>query len=167
LPRIHRSLASCLALVLPCDTPSGGMLKLNLAVCPSAACSPHCSAKVPLVIGKWLPVLRQAMRSCASPSLRMPSTRGLPVLRRSAHRQRHSQAAQHLANSLETQKGALMSIPSQSIQHHGIALAANAEQGWLPCAHRASAPSLTSWSRGRPVFASLRQGQARAPYLGR
>ena len=55
----------------------------------------------------------------------------------------------HLANSLETQKGALMSVQSKSVQRHSIVLAANAKQGWLPHAYRASATSLTKRSSGR------------------
>lgn len=133
----------------PCCCPIVSMHMLKLAVCPEAACSPHRSTKVPHIIGKWLPVLRQAMQRCASPSLRVPSTSGLPVLRRPAHRQLRSQAAEHLANSLQTQQGALMPRQSKSLQRHSITLAANTKQGWLPRAYRASATSLTRRSRGR------------------
>jgi hypothetical protein len=37
----------------------GAMLKLNLAVCPSAACLPISCAKVPHAIALWLAVLRR------------------------------------------------------------------------------------------------------------
>ena len=37
----------------------GGLASFNLAVCPSAACSPQLGAKVPYAIALWLSVLRR------------------------------------------------------------------------------------------------------------
>ena len=42
----------------------GGTPWLSLAVCPSAACSSPCGAKVPRAIACWLTVLRQSARHC-------------------------------------------------------------------------------------------------------
>jgi len=41
------------------NTHTCSLANLNLAVCPSAACSPSCGAKVPYAIALWLSVLRR------------------------------------------------------------------------------------------------------------
>ena len=53
LPRNRRSARPGLALQLQRSMPSGAMPMLNLAVCPSAACSSPRSAKVPHAAAKW------------------------------------------------------------------------------------------------------------------
>ena len=50
----------------------GGAAGLHLAVCPSAARSPQCGAKVPHAVAAWLPVLRQ---SANHSDLRLPFMR--------------------------------------------------------------------------------------------
>jgi hypothetical protein len=158
LPLAQRSLTSCLALQFPCGMPSGAALNLKLAVCPAAACSPNSGAKVPRTIGKCLPVLRRSMQACASPSLHVPSTSGLPVLRRPAQERRDFSVATHLAESLEINKQR-----EASVYLHG-----NEVGTACLCPSRSPAfISLTSWSRGRRHCASLRQGQAGAPYRWR
>lgn len=44
---------------------SGGLASLHLAVCPSAACSPPCGAKVPHAFALWLSVLRRPVHQGA------------------------------------------------------------------------------------------------------
>lgn len=46
------------------------MANSNLAVCPSAACSPRCGAKVPHAIALWLAVLRRPVHCGAVASHR-------------------------------------------------------------------------------------------------
>jgi hypothetical protein len=131
----------------------------RLAISPSAAGEPTgmFTTHSPSPIG--LPVLLGSQRTTA---LCQSATRHRQVGRLSRGSQRTDQAARtnlrHLANSLEFNKQREAPMYLHGYQG-GTASLCSTPSPSLPC--------LTHWSRGRPLSASLRPGQAGAPYRGR
>ena len=128
----------------------GGAASLSLAVCPSAACLPPCSAKVPHAIACWLPVLRQSAHGH-----QFGGAAGIKCQTKQADRL----LAMRMRQNLCTPHNGSSGMPPSSIQQpskFGLFSLA------LP-----SLPSLTLRSRGRRHIPSLRASHAGAPYLWR
>ena len=165
--------------------PSGALPSLNLAVCPSAACSPNSGAQVPHTTALWAACL--SVSSQRKSELRQSATRPrLMAVRPSAASARFGAVASHRTH-----------IPQSWQSHHCLAFAKvcgqlemlqnevgrhQQNQGGLGMSGQASisvsmpsagsrffasAPCLTHWSRGRLLYPALRQSQVGAPYRGR
>jgi len=135
----------------------GSAASLPLAVCPSAARSPPCGAKVLRAIAVWLPVLRQSANHCGTRQRFMRISRPAMIPREEF-------------DSIDSQLW-----PGQAQFHpvtqreFGVHRSNAKQQGTAHFGSSAgpSRPSLTCRSRGRFQNCSLRQCHAGAPYLWR
>jgi len=162
LPLRHLFASSGLALHRHQVPPRGAPQSLNLAVCPSAACSPNSCAKVPHAIGNWLPVLRQAtaiMCRAISPHA-ITKLAARPSALSAGKPRCHGQPASGKISGNQI-KGAAMHRPS--INKRSQVLAASTPSPTLP--------SLTGRSSGHQYLpasiGTLRASHSGAAYLGR
>ncbi len=162
LPLTHPFASSCLALHWPQVPPHGAAQSLNLAVCPTAACSPISSAKVPHAIGNRLPVLRQAtviMCYAISPHA-ITKWAARPSALSAGKPRCHARPASGKISGNQI-KGAAM--PRPSINKRSQVLAASAPSPTLTC--------LTGRSSGHQYLpasiGTLRAAHSGAAYLGR
>lgn len=159
LPALHMREHSSRPSLRPGNSTTLGIDQHRRAISPSAAGEQAgmFTTHSPPPFG--LSVLFGSQRTTA---LRQSATRHRQVGRLSCGSRRTDRAARmnspHLANSLEINK---QWEAAMYLHEHECSTA------FVGSSPSPSLPSLTHWSRGRPLTASLRLGQAGAPYLGR
>ena len=113
LPFRHWSHASCLAFQFQSGMQLGAVLMLNLAVCPPAARSPNCCAKVPRAI-VLLAACPSAV-SATSSSIKVPRTIAKWTARPSAASAQTSGAAGHQHRAESQQIGTKRSVQCKGL----------------------------------------------------